>query len=80
MFIRIMLITEEDLSLLLKQIRLMSNNPTKRVGLQAYGLEITEVVPIVIAPNNYNEFYLHTKKQKMGHILPESMFHDNEGE
>ncbi len=64
----------------IKQIRLMSNNPTKRVGLQAYGLEITEVVPIVIAPNNYNEFYLHTKKQKMGHILPESMFHDNEGE
>ncbi len=51
------------------KMRLMSNNPVKRIGLEAYGLEITENVPIEITPNPYNERYLHTKKERMGHSL-----------
>lgn len=53
----------------LKKMRLMTNNPLKRKGLEGYGLEITEIVPIVIPPNTFNEFYLHTKEDKMGHTL-----------
>ncbi|MBR6339611.1 MAG: bifunctional 3,4-dihydroxy-2-butanone-4-phosphate synthase/GTP cyclohydrolase II [Alloprevotella sp.] len=52
-----------------RKMRLMTNNPVKRVGLEAYGLEITENVPIEIEPNAYNERYLHTKKERMGHTL-----------
>ena len=52
-----------------RKMRLMTNNPLKRKGLEGYGLEITEIVPIVIPPNEYNEFYLHTKEDKMGHLL-----------
>ncbi len=51
------------------KMRLLTNNPVKRVGLEAYGLEITENVPIEIMPNPYNERYLHTKKERMGHTL-----------
>jgi 3,4-dihydroxy 2-butanone 4-phosphate synthase/GTP cyclohydrolase II len=51
------------------KMRLLTNNPVKRVGLEAYGLEITEIVPIEIKPNSYNERYLQTKKERMGHIL-----------
>ena len=51
------------------KMKLMSNNPVKRVGLEAYGLEITENVPIEIVPNKYNERYLKTKKERMGHTL-----------
>ena len=50
-------------------MRLLTNNPVKRVGLEAYGLEITENVPIEITPNPYNERYLKTKKVRMGHTL-----------
>ena len=50
-------------------MRLMSNNPVKRVGLEAYGLEIVENVPIEIEPTPYNEQYLLTKKNRMGHTL-----------
>lgn len=53
----------------LGKIRLMTNNPVKRAGLQGYGLEITENVPLVIEPNEHNQFYLDTKKVKMGHFL-----------
>lgn len=52
-----------------KKMRLLTNNPVKRVGLEAYGLEIVENVPIEITPNPYNERYLHTKKERMGHTL-----------
>ena len=51
------------------KMRLMTNNPVKRVGLEAYGLEITENVPIEIQPNQYNKHYLQTKKERMGHTL-----------
>ena len=51
------------------KIRLMSNNPVKRIGLEAYGLSIVENVPIEIVPNQYNEFYMQTKKTRMGHNL-----------
>lgn len=51
------------------KMRLMSNNPVKRVGLEAYGITVVENVPIEIAPNPYNEFYMKTKKERMGHIL-----------
>ncbi len=51
------------------KIRLLTNNPVKRVGLEGYGLEIVENVPIEITPNEYNERYLHTKKDRMGHTL-----------
>ena len=53
----------------IRKMRLMTNNPVKRVGLEAYGLEIVENVPIEIAPNPYNERYLMTKKLRMGHTL-----------
>lgn len=52
-----------------RKMRLMTNNPVKRVGLEAYGLEITENVPIEVAPNEYNERYLETKRSRMGHTL-----------
>ncbi len=51
------------------KMRLMSNNPTKRIGLVGYGLEIVENVPLEIEPNEHNRFYLETKKAKMGHAL-----------
>lgn len=51
------------------KMRLITNNPTKRVGLEAYGLEIVENVPIEITPNEYDYKYLKTKKDRMGHTL-----------
>ena len=51
------------------KMRLMTNNPVKRVGLEAYGLEIVENVPIEVTPNEYNLRYLKTKQQRMGHTL-----------
>lgn len=52
-----------------RKMRLMTNNPTKRVGLEAYGLEIVENVPIEITPNPYDYRYLKTKQDRMGHEL-----------
>jgi 3,4-dihydroxy 2-butanone 4-phosphate synthase/GTP cyclohydrolase II len=51
------------------KMKLMSNNPVKRIGLEAYGLQITENVPIEVTPNQYNVRYLKTKKDRMGHTL-----------
>ena len=51
------------------KIRLITNNPVKRVGLESYGLEIVENVPIVVPPNPFNKRYLETKRIRMGHKL-----------
>ena len=53
----------------LGEIRLMTNNPVKRAGLEGYGLKIIENVHLESEPNPFNEFYLQTKKEKMGHVL-----------
>ncbi len=53
----------------LKTIRLLTNNPKKLVGLEGYGLEIVEQVPIRVKPNPHNARYLKTKREKMGHLL-----------
>lgn len=52
-----------------RKMRLMTNNPVKRVGLEAYGLEVAENVPIEVTPNQYNLRYMLTKKERMGHNL-----------
>ncbi len=52
-----------------RKMRLITNNPVKRKGLEGYGLEIVETVPIVISPNEHNERYLKTKQERMGHEL-----------
>ncbi|MDE6276588.1 MAG: bifunctional 3,4-dihydroxy-2-butanone-4-phosphate synthase/GTP cyclohydrolase II [Muribaculaceae bacterium] len=53
----------------IRKMRLMTNNPVKRIGLEGYGLEVVENVPIEVAPNPYNLRYMHTKKVRMGHNL-----------
>ncbi len=56
----------------IRRLRVLTNNPRKLVGLQGYGLEVVEQVPLRITPNPFNEKYLQTKREKMGHLLPES--------
>ena len=56
-------------SLGVTKMRLLTNNPIKRIGLEAYGLEVVETVPIEVTPNSFNRFYMHTKKERMGHTL-----------
>lgn len=51
------------------KMRLLTNNPVKRVGLEGFGLEVTEIVPLEIKPNKYNQKYLKTKRDRMGHHL-----------
>jgi len=51
------------------KIKLMSNNPRKRAGLLGYGIEIVDIVPIEIKPNPFNEKYLETKRDKLGHDI-----------
>jgi 3,4-dihydroxy 2-butanone 4-phosphate synthase/GTP cyclohydrolase II len=53
----------------LTSIRLITNNPRKRAGLEGYGLTIAETVPLEMCSNNFNERYLHAKKTKLGHLL-----------
>ncbi len=53
----------------IEKMRLLTNNPVKRRGLEGYGLKVTEIVPIEVAPNRYNRRYLDTKRQRMGHTL-----------
>ena len=57
--------------LCIRKMRLLTNNPIKRIGLEGYGLEVVENVPIEVAPNPYNLRYMHTKKERMGHDLNE---------
>ncbi|MDR0332132.1 MAG: bifunctional 3,4-dihydroxy-2-butanone-4-phosphate synthase/GTP cyclohydrolase II [Dysgonamonadaceae bacterium] len=56
-------------SLGIKKMRLMSNNPVKRIGLESYGLEVVENVPIEVTTNEHNHFYMETKRDRMGHLL-----------
>ncbi len=53
----------------LGKVRLISNNPVKRAGLEGYGIKIVETIPLVVEPNPHNQFYLETKANKMGHNL-----------
>ncbi|MFN3345857.1 MAG: bifunctional 3,4-dihydroxy-2-butanone-4-phosphate synthase/GTP cyclohydrolase II [Chloroherpetonaceae bacterium] len=59
-----------------KKMRLMTNNPKKVVGLEGYGLEVVERVPLVINPNDINKGYLETKQKKMGHLFSGETTHD----
>lgn len=52
-----------------RDMKLMTNNPVKRIGLEGYGLRVVENVQIEVSPNRYNQFYMHTKKERMGHTL-----------
>lgn len=56
----------------LRKIRFMTNNPSKVAGIDGYGLEIVDWVPLRVAPNKYNKKYLDTKREKFGHIFPEN--------
>ena len=51
------------------KMRLMTNNPVKRVGLEGYGLKVVETIPLEVSPNPFNEFYMRTKRDRMGHSL-----------
>lgn len=63
----------------LGKIRLISNNPIKRAGLEGYGIQIVENIPLVIEPNKHNQFYLETKRDKMGHFLNIARYDKNDG-
>jgi 3,4-dihydroxy 2-butanone 4-phosphate synthase/GTP cyclohydrolase II len=56
-------------SLGIRKLRLITNNPVKRAGLEGYGIQIVETIPLEIKPNKHNKFYLETKRDKMGHFL-----------
>ena len=60
------------LDLGVRRARLLTNNPAKTEGLERYGVEVVERVPLVISPNPSNVGYLRTKRQKMGHLFPEA--------
>ena len=60
----------------LHEIRLLTNNSKKRVGLEGYGLKVVETVPIIALPNPYNRHYLETKQKKLGHLLEIPSAHD----
>lgn len=59
------------------KMRLLSNNPIKRKGLEGYGMEILETLPLEVEPNKHNEFYLETKRDKMGHFLDLARYNNN---
>ena len=56
-------------SLGVSKMKLMTNNPVKRVGLEGYGLEVTQVIPLEVEPNEFNQKYMKTKRDRMGHHL-----------
>ena len=56
-------------SLGVTKMRLLTNNPVKRIGLESYGLKVTENLPLEVRTNKFNKFYMETKKTKMGHVL-----------
>jgi 3,4-dihydroxy 2-butanone 4-phosphate synthase/GTP cyclohydrolase II len=56
-------------SLGIRKMRLITNNPVKKAGLEGYGISIVETIPLEVTPNKHNQFYLQTKRDKMGHFL-----------
>jgi 3,4-dihydroxy 2-butanone 4-phosphate synthase/GTP cyclohydrolase II len=66
----------------LRNIRLLTNNPKKVIGLESFGLKVVETVPIIATPNPYNYHYLETKQKKLGHTLKisETTPNKNKGE
>jgi 3,4-dihydroxy 2-butanone 4-phosphate synthase/GTP cyclohydrolase II len=60
----------------IRKIRLLTNNPVKKAGLEGYGMTIVETVPLEIPSNKYNQFYLETKRDKMGHFLNIARYHN----
>ncbi len=62
----------------LGKIRLLTNNPVKRAGLEGYDIEIVENVPLEIPPNEHNEFYMRTKRDKMGHFLDLDLYNQEQ--
>ena len=56
----------------IRKVKLITNNPSKRVGLEAYGIEIVDRVPVAIQVNKWNVSYMRTKQEKMGHIFKEN--------
>jgi len=65
-------------SLGIKQLRLITNNPVKKAGLEGYGMSITETIPLEIPSNKHNQFYLETKRDKMGHFLNIAKYESNQ--
>ncbi|GET19986.1 bifunctional 3,4-dihydroxy-2-butanone-4-phosphate synthase/GTP cyclohydrolase II [Prolixibacter denitrificans] len=63
-------------SLGIEKMKLMTNNPVKRVGLEGYGLKVVGTVPIEVKPNQFNEFYMKTKRDRMGHSLEQFNYGD----
>ena len=61
-------------------MKLMTNNPVKRVGIEGYGLEVTETVTLEIEPNEFNQRYLKTKRDRMGHYLQKFKYDDLNGD
>jgi 3,4-dihydroxy 2-butanone 4-phosphate synthase/GTP cyclohydrolase II len=55
------------------KMKLITNNPVKRVGLESFGLKVVETIPIEVKPNPFNEFYLQTKRDRMGHSLDSNL-------
>ncbi len=64
-------------SLGVSKMKLLTNNPVKRVGIEGYGLKVTENVPIEIEPNEYNHRYMQTKRDRMGHVLQQFSYNKN---
>ena len=64
----------------LHNIRLLTNDPKKVVGLESYGLKIVETVPLIIPPNPHDTHYLETKQKKLGHVFPPDFFSNSESE
>ena len=63
-------------SLGIRNIRLITNNPVKRAGLEGYGMKIVETIHLEVPANEHNQFYLETKRDKMGHFLNIARYED----
>lgn len=64
----------------IRKVKLITNNPSKRVGLEAYGIEIVDRIPVAIQVNKWNRTYMRTKQEKMGHLFHEDDFKLGDGE